>query len=144
MNKILNKLFLKRIASEPEGTFGVLLQDRLPFAVTMELPWRNNQRDISCIPEGLYTCKLVFSPSFKGTYFQIMDVPGRGNILLHKGNVLANTLGCVLVGESFDPILGVQNGITSSKKGYNEFMSRYETQNMFDLEIWDPADFHHF
>ena len=45
-------LKLVRVTTGMDGTFGVLIKDGVPLCVTLELPWRDNERSISCIPEG--------------------------------------------------------------------------------------------
>lgn len=72
---------------------------------TLELPWKNNARAISCIPEGTYTMRWTPSPKFKATW-QLMDVPGRKYIRIHAGNYLSDIQGCILVGYSHTDLNG--------------------------------------
>jgi hypothetical protein len=113
---------LKRLTcSHLHPTFGVLLNDDgIPFAVTLERPWLSNMVGRSCIPEGRYIAKRHVSPKF-GETFWLQDVPGRSEILFHKGNIDDDSHGCILVGESFNYVRG-EDGITSSKEGFDEFM----------------------
>ena len=68
----------------------------------LELPWKDNQRMISCIPEGEYMVfKMKPTAKRKYEYFQVMDVPGRTAILWHPGNYTSQILGCHLPGEAF-------------------------------------------
>lgn len=67
---------------------------------TLEPPWKNNQRNVSCIPEGRYLCKFL-ERSASGKYkecFHIQGVPDRVGILIHNGNLPTHTLGCVILG----------------------------------------------
>jgi len=50
------------------------------------LPWRENQRRVSCIPTGVYQCALVNSPRF-GRVYEVRNVPGRDHILIHASNL---------------------------------------------------------
>ena len=80
---------------------------------TLELPWLNNARRISCIPEGEYTCKAHVSPKFGQTY-HVLNVKNRDAILIHHGNFNKDTLGCILVGSKHidlnnDGLLDVAN-----------------------------------
>lgn len=122
-----------RIAFLSDGTFGVFLDDDVPFAVTLELPWRNNTPFISCIPAGHYMCKRVKSDKFKET-FEVQKVPGRDKIRFHWGNLDDDTEGCILTGEMFEP-LGESNAIRSSIHAFREFMARTEGLNVFALTI---------
>jgi len=65
--------------------------------LTLELPDLGNQKNISCIPEGEYEVHKIYSPKF-GKCFHVQDVPGRSEILIHKGNYNKDTRGCILVG----------------------------------------------
>ena len=79
----------------PQGTNGTLLIDGVKLCATIELPWRNNEPRISCIPEGNYRLIKRYSPHFKA-HLQIWDVPGRDEILIHPANDAAKELkGCI-------------------------------------------------
>lgn len=126
-------LHLKRVAVLPGVTFGVLLENGEPFAVTLEDPWKNNAVGESCIPKGSYKCRRVNSPKF-GNTFEITNVPGRTHILFHRGNTTADTRGCVLIGESFEPLNGTP-GIAHSGEGFAEFLRLLQSVNEFQLTI---------
>lgn len=124
---------LIRIADIKDGTFGVLLEDDTPFCVTIEREWLNNQRGISCIPVGEYVCKRVNSPKF-GNTFEVMNVPNRTAILFHKGNIDADSHGCIIVGEQFES-LGGKTAVLASGKAFTEFLERTQNLIEFKLEI---------
>jgi len=124
---------LKRIAQIEDATYGVLLDDGLPFALSLERAWKNNEVGKSCIPKGTYICKRVQSPKF-GDTFEVTGVPGRSAILFHKGNINDDSHGCILVGEQFNPVLG-KNGIVASAEGFTEFLRRLSGLQQFTLTI---------
>lgn len=69
---------------------------------TLEPAWRDNARNVSCIPEGEYLVKYL-ERSASGKYkkvWHIQNVPKRSGILIHKGNFIRDTHGCPLVGLS--------------------------------------------
>lgn len=84
---------------------------------TLELPWKENQRSISCIPEGRYrvTKEKPIPQDDPNTeadesggrhprpywHFRIHDVPGRSGILIHVGTNPKHSQGCLLVGARF-------------------------------------------
>ena len=57
---------LKRIACDGDRpTLGVLLNNKRPFAVTLERPWLGNRTGESCIPLGDYLClRCTSSPDY--------------------------------------------------------------------------------
>jgi hypothetical protein len=68
----------------------------------LELPWKENKRRISCIPEGEYVVmKMLPAPKRPYVYFYIKNVPNRDSILMHPGNFTSQILGCQLPGERF-------------------------------------------
>lgn len=130
---------LVRVALRPEATLGVLLDEGMPFALTLERPWENNRPSVgdvpgSCIPAGTYRCARVNSPRF-GNTFEVTGVPGRSHILFHKGNLAEDTYGCILVGEMFEPVSGTAPAIQASAQGFGEFLRRLQGVETFTLEI---------
>jgi hypothetical protein len=83
--------------------------DSQPVCCTFELPWKGNKRNISCIPKGIYDGKYFNSNTF-GDAWRINNVYGRSNILIHIGNWLGDTKGCILIGMGFSGI-----GVIDSK-----------------------------
>ncbi|MDN5210957.1 DUF5675 family protein [Fulvivirgaceae bacterium BMA12] len=81
------------------GEFRVLDNDHLLYTCkTLELAWRNNQINISCIPEGEYWVEKRYNTR-RRNHFQILDVKGRSWILIRIGNYYTQIKGSVLVGE---------------------------------------------
>lgn len=70
---------------------------------TLELAWKNNQRNISCIPTGVYKVKKTYSLKF-GTVYEVKDVKNRTSIYIHHGNFFSDIQGCILVGNRFSDI----------------------------------------
>lgn len=83
------KATLTRLQTTDEGTFGVLTFGQQSLR-TVELPWRGNQRQVSCIPPGTYSCRRVRSPRF-GQVYHVQNVPGRSAILIHSANFAGDT-----------------------------------------------------
>ena len=68
---------------------------------TLELPWRKNANDISCIPIGKYRGFIrndIRKQGIKGFKIQLKGVPDRVGIQIHIGNWPHQTEGCILVG----------------------------------------------
>ena len=70
---------------------------------TLELPYLDNQREISCIPAGEYTIEKRFSEKYK-EHWQVLNVKDRDMILIHFGNFYTDTKGCILIGKNLSDI----------------------------------------
>lgn len=115
---MLLTITISRRPSTDQGTFGRLCvtdpRGNVLFqSFVTELPWKNNQSQMSCIPVGEYMVKRYQSPKF-GNVFMVADVPDRKYILFHSGNYAGDTSkgwrthshGCILPAMK----LGVMNG----------------------------------
>jgi hypothetical protein len=90
---------------------------------TLELPWKDNERRISCIPSGTYKAVKHRSPKF-GNSVWIKDVPNRSEILIHPANYVRQLLGCIAVGKDLKDIDG--DGLedtTASRNTMNELLA---------------------
>ena len=97
---------LIRIKQGEKATLGKLFSDSKNIIChTLELPWKDNFRDVSCIPEGVYQCAKFSGGKFQDVW-QILDVVGRTYILFHNGNFLSDIRGCILVGKNHDKYKG--------------------------------------
>ena len=78
-----------------QGTHGVLLVNGEELCHTIELPWLNNQRRVSCIPEGSYRLRKRYNAKFKW-HLVLETVKGRSGILIHPANdAKKELLGCI-------------------------------------------------
>jgi len=122
-----------RLSSDEDGVRGVLTLNNDPVCLTLERPSLHNQPNVSCIPPDIYLCKRVESPRH-GETFQLLNVPGRTNILFHKGNTKDDSLGCVLLGSEFGKLKG-QSAILESSKAFHNFMASLEGVDSFPIQI---------
>src|ERR1051326_3400208 len=78
-----------------KGTNGDLLLNGEKICSTIELPWKQNKPQVSCIPEGEYELRKRYTSRF-GRHFILMNVPNRSYILLHAANdALKEIKGCI-------------------------------------------------
>jgi len=94
-------LVLEREVFTDQSTIGTLYLNGERVCDTLENPWLDNARNISCIPEGEYDVRLRLareSATRDYLHLLIKGVPERTYILFHKGNYPKDTSGCVLVG----------------------------------------------
>lgn len=126
------KLYLKRIHVRDTHILGVLysLTNNTSIYSTLELSWKQNQRNISCIPTGVYPVKIWESPKF-GKCFLVQNVPDRDGILIHAGNSKDDTQGCILIGNHFN-----QNVITDSKRALTKLLDELELAKDITLEVF--------
>lgn len=97
-------LELIRDRQDGQATLGRLFVDGRQLCFTLERPWLDNQRGVSCIPEGVYHGAIQPSPHFKRDLPELLDVPGRSQILIHVGNYVTDSQGCILVGLHRDDV----------------------------------------
>ena len=79
----------------PNGTNGKLECKGKSICNTIELPWRENETRVSCIPEGKYFIKKRYSQKFQW-HLEVVNVPNRSLILFHPANnALQELNGCI-------------------------------------------------
>lgn len=124
----MKEVYLFRTVTHDQGTEGILATNGF-FCKTLELPWRNNQRSISCIPSGEYYVKIRQSPKY-GSVYWVTDVPNRSWILIHAGNVAGDVSkgfrthvnGCILLGKKHG-FLYDQRAVLTSRPTVRGFRS---------------------
>jgi len=100
----------------PQGTNGEIQHEGQRVCYSIELPWRDNARKISCIPEGRYALRHRFTEKRKH-HLEVTGVPGRSSILIHPANdALKDLLGCIApVMELTGAGTGLQSRIANEK-----------------------------
>jgi hypothetical protein len=78
----------------------------------------------TCIPEGVYPLGTRHSPKFSPKYghdmLWVKDVPGFDFILIHTGNTISDTEGCLIIGNKIGVIDG-KDAVLNSKATYLAF-----------------------
>ncbi len=119
------------------GTFGLWVINKEIFSVTLEPPDIENASNISSIPAQQYMCERVVSPKY-GNVFEVKNVPFRTHVLIHKGNVVDNTLGCILLASHFGKLKAdnqEKRAILNSGNTFNKFMELMSPYNNFHLTV---------
>lgn len=83
----------------------------------------------TCIPPGLYDLGIRFSPHFSPKLghdmIWVKDVPGYEFILIHTGNTVLDTKGCLILGKTVGTMKCsdgiVRDAVLTSKPTYMEF-----------------------
>jgi len=99
----LKRIHLHTNSSSHLVTMGALVFQGIPFLATLERPWRFNEPFKSCLAEGTYLCKRYISKNHpeKRLSWQVQDVHGRTKMLMHTGNWVKNSKGCILPGTGY-------------------------------------------
>ena len=126
-----------------EGTFGIVAFKEKRW-YSLELPDKNNQKNISCIPQGEYICKIRYSPHFKRNTYHLQNVKDRTYILIHSANLAgdkdkgyqSHLNGCIALGKSRGSMKNKhgnpQRAIFTSAVAVREFM---EAMNNEDFKL---------
>ena len=87
----------------------------------LERPWLNNSPNVSCIPAGTYQVDYLHrsaSGKYKRCYW-IKGVPGRSAILIHSGNIVDHSKGCLIIGKRRGWLAG-QRAVLNSRTALGE------------------------
>ena len=131
------------ILREPEGkdwTFGKLYIEDEYFSETLEdrirevegkpvSSWKIKSK--TAIPFGYYKVELHDSPKFGRIVPILRDVEGFTYVLIHWGNYIEDTDGCILVGTGRRG-----NAITDSRKAFNRLFPLIEAAIKNGEEVW--------
>jgi hypothetical protein len=93
----------------------------------LERPWLNNKANESCIPAGEYNT-IFLKQSASGKYkdvYQVQAVPGRSGVLIHSGNVVEHTRGCLIMGLQRAYLAG-KPAVTNSRTALHDFVALLE------------------
>jgi hypothetical protein len=140
------RIELQRVKQTKEQTLGVLTIFNEPLAVfqcrTLELPWRDNKRNISCIPAGYYPMVWEYSPKYDRFLWELKDVPSRSEVKIHPANYVEQLNGCIALGQKVQDINGDgKKDITNSRRTVRQFQSEIEPfqDEIIYIHIADPA-----
>jgi len=85
-----------------KATTGYLSVNGEVIAYTLELPWRSNLKNKSCIPPGRYSGIIRYDHKDRWR-IELQRVPGnRTFVEIHAGNGPSDSLGCPLVGSTMN------------------------------------------
>ena len=142
-------LLWRKTATTTPGIFGTLVvpERRMDgkyvnrILKTLELPDLDNTPRKSCIPVGDYPLRKRTAGRFYKRYsakfghqfvVEICDVPGRSHVLLHIGNWIKDSYGCVLIGQRCRGEAGCDKMLLASADGYKVWYDLIDY--LFDLQ----------
>lgn len=121
---------------DPDRTLGVMLfsaPQKRPI-YTLERPWKDNEHAVSCIPCGEYVVVPHDGERFKNCW-RLLAVPDRSAILIHVGNTVADTEGCILLGWGQTPF-----GVYESVKALDMIREIVGDAEKWLLKVTDDED----
>lgn len=128
----MNTATILRGESSSQGTFGKIIANGLEL-YTLELPWRNDASNVSCIPKGTYTCRYTLSPRLRKFTYEVFGDAMRAGIRIHSANLASQLLGCIALGEKIGTMDGVK-ALLVSRPAITKF-EQYMERKTFILEI---------
>lgn len=142
----MNSVKLQRLQTGDQGTFGRVIvpamSGRPGFVLfTGELPYRDNQSDISCLPVGEFDTVWAWSDHFRRTMYLLLGTDPRAGIRAHSANFMGDLSmgykrqlnGCIAFGEKVG-IMDGQKALLLSAPAVRRFESHMEYKR-FTLEI---------
>ena len=133
----MKRAILLRISENKNQTLGRLfIFDGLDIAFeccTLELPFKANLRNVSCIPTGEYKTTPRSSEKYKQHYL-VENVMLRDYILIHPANYYTQLRGCIAVGYDFYDInADGEHDLTHSRRTMKHLLA--VAPEGFDLTI---------
>jgi hypothetical protein len=141
------ELILNRLRDNGKTTIGELIVDDLTF-VTLEDTY--HQKKIygkTRIPAGTYEIKLRTEGRFHNQYLDkipkhrgmlwLQDVPGFELILIHIGNSVEDTKGCILVGMRADNDDWISESTVAYIRLYAHVIDAFERNEKVTIKITD-------
>lgn len=117
---------------------------------TLELPWKDNERGVSCITADSYIGWIWHSPSMGRPVVRLEDKHGRRDCLIHNGNfagdvdagLITQVHGCTEVGMGYGVIptpdgKGTQWGVLSSKDTLARLINHLGSGQHEFIYSWD-------
>ena len=125
------ELYLKRTYF-PEGCNGAISWKGQFICASIELPWKDNQQDLSCIPEGRYALVRRYSLKFKW-HLWVKGVKGRSLILIHPANDAQKELrGCIApVSRLIGPGYGLESQVAMNRLKQLVYRSLAKREKVF-------------
>jgi len=137
----VSRLVLHRV-EQARQTLGLLSVyedgEKVYSCATLELPWEDNENRKSCIPPAPgetaeYRWQRHSSPRYDECLW-VRGVNSRSEILVHAGNFVSDTLGCILVGDKITDINGDSiSDVTNSQATLSELLAKVGDKGTLEI-----------
>ena len=116
------KILVQGIRVDGKATISQVFVDGVLMCFSIEDPVRKEKiKGETAIPAGTYQVGLRNSPKFSGKFkhdmLWVKNVPGFEFILIHWGNTVDDTEGCLLVGQTMG-VIGGKVAVLNSQMAY--------------------------
>lgn len=120
------------------GKCTVYDEDNKPLfsSISLERGWRNNQKNVSCVPLGTYNCVLEWSNRFQMDLWELKGVPNRSECKFHSANYWYQLNGCIALGQKLKDLnADGYNDVTNSRNTMKAFHNALKGETRVDLVI---------
>ena len=129
VDTLVCKLKLVR-TQKKDCTIGDLYVNGELFCNTLEDVYREKKiANETCSPYGTYKVIINQSPKYKRLMPRLLNVPNFEGILIHSGNTVKDTAGCILVGTR------KENTLVNSRDAFNKLFNRLRNYSNIKIEI---------
>ena len=102
------------------------------FCFSIEDAFRTTKiKGETCIPYGIYPLATRWSPKFSKSYnhdmIWVQNVPDFEFILIHWGNTISDTEGCLIIGDKIG-VVNQKDAVLNSRATYQRFYARVINQ----------------
>ena len=140
----MKRVRLQRLWEDRNQSTGVLtVIDRngqpIYASLCIERGDRNNQRNVSNVPPGIYPLVLERSPRFNKDLYELKDVPNRSECKIHASNYWKQLNGCIAPGIKLKDLN--RDGyydVTDSRNALESFHRALRGIKKTTIEIIDP------
>lgn len=141
------ELLLKRLWPNNIATIGALYVDGANECFSLELPLtfegKENVPNLTCVQAGRFQILLQPSPHFEQSSDpwvkkfatrmpHLQNVPGRSYVMVHFGDFVADTDGCILVGN----IRTSMTAIGDSRAAFEALFNKMQIAMAAGQEVW--------
>lgn len=119
----MSDLYLTRKIYTHKSTVGKLVMGDLELWTLEDTARMIKVNGETCIPSGVYQIEIRESPHFKRPLPHLLDVPFFEGVLIHSGNIPADTKGCILVGMKHEE----ENTISQSRDAFNLLFQKIQS-----------------
>jgi len=123
---------VERFLHHPDCEIGRVFINDEYFCFSIEDASRTTKiKGETCIPLGVYPLSTRFSPHFSKAYnhdmIWVQNVPGFEFILIHWGNTISDTEGCLIIGDKIG-IVNQKDAVLNSRATYLKFYAKVINQ----------------